>query len=80
MTRPVSHPATPPPDGYRWTGRQTEIELIDPDWCPAGHPVTSFRRGYAHCSRHDGHTYWTCQDDHDIWRVPGEFVDRLDCC
>lgn len=69
----------PPPDGYRWTGRGTEIRLADPATCPAGHPVTTFRRGHAHCSQHGGHTYWTCQDGHDIYRAPGEYVDQLDC-
>lgn len=70
----------PPPDGYEWTGRQTEIRLIDPTWCPTGHPIESFRRGYTHCSQHHGHTYWTCECGQDIYRAPGQFTgETLEC-
>lgn len=56
------------PDGYRWTGRtDLEIALIDPEVCPAGHPVELVRRGY------DGRTWWLCACGQEIRRQDGAF-------
>lgn len=65
-----------PPDGYRWTGKGMEIELIDPDWCPAGHPADLVKRGIHRCAVHGYaiHHEWTCSCGQLIWRVEGQFV------
>jgi hypothetical protein len=70
------------PDGYRLTGRGPEVELIDPAWCPTGHPVEQFRRGFTQCTdwEHQGHTYWMCSCGQDIYRAPGAFVGEPLAC
>jgi len=70
----------PPPDGYRWTGRQTEIELIDPDTCPQGHPFRFGQRGFVFCAEHHGHTVWYCECGETIRRDSGAFVGGRPPC
>lgn len=63
------------PDGYRWTGRGLEMVLIDPLWCPAGHPFEWGQRGpLDYCELHGQHNTWRCECSQQIWRVNGEFV------
>jgi hypothetical protein len=56
-----------PPDGHEWTGRQTEIRLLDPVDCPAGHP---FRFG----TRSGEPQSWRCACGQRIVRRGGEFA------
>jgi hypothetical protein len=55
------------PDGHRWTGRQTEIELIDPVGCPG---CGRFRWG----KRTGEPQSWRCACGQLIVRRGGEFV------
>jgi hypothetical protein len=67
-----------PPDGYEYTGRTPhEIQLIDPEHCPAGHPADLIRRGWDHCATHGSHNNWRCACGQQIWRVEGQFVGEL---
>jgi hypothetical protein len=68
-----------PPDGFEWTGRGMEIRLIDPEWCPTGHPAMLIRRDFAHCAEHRGHNAWTCSCGQVIYRHAGEFLGELRC-
>lgn len=68
------------PDGYRRRGEHGLV-LIDPDWCPAGHPFAFGQRGApVLCREHDTHNSWICACGQWIYRAPGAFVDKLDCC
>lgn len=71
----------PIPDGYEYaepTG--TQIRLIDPVWCPAGHPAVLTQRSHINCQEHgELHHYWTCACGQVIWRYRGTFVDELPC-
>jgi hypothetical protein len=68
------------PDGYRWTGRQFEIQLIDPVDCPAGHPVyKGIRGGPQQCREHGDHFRWRCGCGQQIWRYDGTFHGALPC-
>lgn len=67
------------PDGYERWGEQGLV-LIDPDWCPTGHPFAFGQRlSNTLCRRHGHHHAWLCACGQRIWRVPGAFVDQLDC-
>jgi hypothetical protein len=68
-----------PPDGYAWVDGGPGIVLVDPEWCPAGHPMELHQRGYAPCAEHKGHPQWTCRCGQVIYRGGGEFVDVLEC-
>lgn len=68
-----------PPDGYRWIDGGPAIELVDPDDCPAGHPMQLRQRGYAPCTEHRGHPTWTCQCGQIVYGVAGAFVGALSC-
>jgi hypothetical protein len=66
------------PDGYERLPNGG-IRLVDPLWCPQGHPFVSGQRGYAACSEHHGHPQWTCACKQKIYRHAGAFVDELPC-
>jgi hypothetical protein len=69
-------------DGYEYTqaAPSTEIRLIDPVWCPAGHPTLLTRRSEVNCQQHRAlHHEWTCTCGCIIWRFEGAFVDELPC-
>jgi hypothetical protein len=69
------------PDGYERTGRTPmEIRLIDPEVCPAGHPMRLVRRGWSHCALQHHHESWTCACGQEVWRVGGVFIDDLGYC
>lgn len=68
------------PDGHEWTGRQTEIKLIDPTDCPAGHPFRWGRRGGPdQCGEHGSHFRWLCACGQPVWRYDGEFAGEWRC-
>jgi hypothetical protein len=68
------------PEGHRWTGRQTEIKLIDPVDCPAGHPFRwGVRSGPDRCGEHGSHFRWRCECGQQIWRHDGAFHGSLPC-
>lgn len=71
----------PPKDGYEWTGRTpTEIRLVDPLFCPAGHPADLVRSSHINCERHRVlHPEWWCSCGQKIWRFEGAFVGELPC-
>lgn len=66
------------PDGYERWGEQG-LRLIDPEWCPQGHPFEGGSRGFVPCVEHDGHPSWRCPCGQKIYRHAGEFVGELDC-
>lgn len=68
----------PPPDGFRWINGGPAMELIDPDPCPGGHPLTG-QRGWTPCYQHRGHKTWMCGCGLTLYRVPGAFVTELSC-
>jgi hypothetical protein len=68
------------PDGFRPTGRQFEIVMVDPTDCPAGHPFKwGTRGGPDACPVHGDHFRWKCACGQEIWRASGGFVSRLEC-
>lgn len=70
----------PPPDGYAWIDDGPGIVLIDPDRCPAGHPMRwGQRAGITPCRRHGPHLTWTCSCGQRVYRASGRFVGELDC-
>lgn len=62
------------PDGYEWIDGGPAMRLIDPEWCPQGHPMQLVQRGWNHCKAHDHHKRWTCGCGQQVWRVGGQFV------
>ncbi|GAA0739290.1 hypothetical protein GCM10010199_63090 [Dactylosporangium roseum] len=71
----------PPPDGYAYIGGGPAMQLIDPVWCPTGHPAELIRRSTYRCQAHGNvlHPSWTCSCGQEIWRVAGEFAGELRC-
>lgn len=68
-----------PPDGYEWVDGGPGIRLIDPEFCPSGHPFELYQRGYAPCIEHRGHPKWSCRCGVVVFRDAGEFVTELRC-
>lgn len=69
-------------DGLIATGRQTEVRLIDPTDCPAGHRFTFGMRHFDKCQdqSHHGHSFWQCSCGQLIYRWPGRFSgEPLEC-
>jgi hypothetical protein len=67
------------PDGYAWVDGGPAIRLVDPQWCPAGHPAVVVRRDLPRCEQHRYHHAWTCRCGQAIYRHDGEFVGVLGC-
>jgi len=69
-----------PPDGHRWTGHGTKMELVDPLWCPQGHPILAFRRASVPCPVHHRDYAWYCSCGETIYRDSGAFTDEPPLC
>lgn len=71
----------PLPDCYAPWG-EMGMALVDPTWCPAGHPLLKFTRGgVTHCAdrSHEAHLTWACSCGQLIYRIPGVYVGELAC-
>jgi hypothetical protein len=69
------------PDCYAPWGEMGMV-LVDPVWCPAGHPIEQLTRGgVTHCSdpEHQPHLTWRCACGQPIYRIPGVYVGELEC-
>jgi hypothetical protein len=66
MVRGMERPELP--DGHEWTGRQTEIRLLDPTDCPGGHRFEFGQR----CGEPQS---WRCACGRRIVRRGGEYVE-----
>lgn len=71
----MSDDRPPLKDGYEYAGPTgPEMRLIDPEVCPAGHPMMLIRRSWNHCPTHGHHNSWECACGQEVWRVDGTFV------
>lgn len=67
------------PDGYAPWGEQG-MALVDPVFCPAGHPIEHLSRGgVAKCWEHQDHVMWRCACGQLIYRHDGAFWGELEC-
>ena len=68
------------PDGYRRAADGVGLVLIDPIYCPAGHPFEfGARQSIVRCEKHGTHYSWICACGQWIYRVEGAFVGSPDC-